>query len=49
MIEGDRSLALCCGVPMIRNSVLEGLTVSLLAVSQLWKLLSVVESEDRHG
>jgi ubiquinone/menaquinone biosynthesis C-methylase UbiE len=31
---GEISLDLCCGVPMMRNSVLDGLRVSLFTVNQ---------------
>lgn len=35
-IEHDASLARCSWFPIIRYSVLDGLTVSLFSVSQLW-------------
>ena len=46
-IEDDVSLARCCGVPKIRYSILEGLTNSLLSVSQLWTESRVEESKVR--
>ena len=35
-IELFMSLPRCCGVPMMRYSVLDGLTESLFEMSQLW-------------
>lgn len=46
-IEVDVTLARCCEVPMIRYSVLDGLTESLFAVSQLWTDSRVEESRVR--
>jgi len=46
-IEDDVSLARCCGVPMIRYSVLDGLTDSLFSVSQLWTDSRVDDSRVR--
>ena len=43
-IEVDVTLAHCCGVPMIRYSVFDGLTESVFAVSQSWTESRVEDS-----
>jgi hypothetical protein len=46
-IEVDVTLARCCGVPMIRYSVFDGLTDSLFAVNQSWTESRVEDSTVR--
>ena len=46
-ISEDLSFDRCCGVPMRRYSVLDGLTVRRFDVSQAWTELSVEERVSR--
>lgn len=46
-IEDDVTFERCCGVPISMYSVLEGLTVKRLFVSQVWTESSIDEITDR--